>query len=327
MHILITGGAGFIGSHIAAYHLEKGDEVHVVDDLSTGRVENIKPLLNNPEFYFDQADILTWEGLEKAVYWADRIYHMAAVVGVFRVLKEPISVLATNIAGCERLLRALLKNHWNTKLIIASTSEVYGNRPGNEALNESMELHVSPGLNTRWNYSISKLADEAFGLSYAREYDMDITVVRFFNVVGPNQTGKYGMVVPRFVKQAVNGDAITVYGDGSQVRAFMDVRDTIKMLDLLAQNPATKGEIVNVGSKTEITIKELAQLVQQRAESSSEITYIPYDKAYGVDFEEIYHRKPDLNKLYRLSGYEAQWSLEETIDDLLARQRSKQKEQ
>lgn len=317
MHVLITGGAGFIGSNIARFHLNKGDKVHVVDNLSTGRLENIEKMIEIPDFIFDEADILVWEGLEKAAAWADRIYHMAAVVGVFRVLKEPISVLATNIAGCERLLRAMHKNRWNTKLVIASTSEVYGNRPGNEALHEEMELHVNPGLNTRWNYAISKLADEALGLSYAREFGMDITVVRFFNVIGPNQTGKYGMVVPRFVKSAVANEDLTVYGDGSQIRAFADVRDVVEILDMLAANPQSRGEIVNVGSAREITIQELAKLVKKRAGSASKIENISYEEAYGVDFEEIYHRKPELSKMKRLTNYEMRWPLEETIDDLI----------
>ncbi|MDA3946431.1 MAG: NAD-dependent epimerase/dehydratase family protein, partial [Helicobacteraceae bacterium] len=274
MHVLITGGAGFIGSNIAQYHLTKGDKVHVVDNLSTGQLTNIEKMIENPDFVFDEADILIWDGLEKAAAWADRIYHMAAVVGVFRVLKEPISVLATNIAGCERLLRAMHKSRWNTKLIIASTSEVYGNRPGNEALHEEMELYIAPGHNTRWNYSISKLADEAMGLSYSREYDMNITVVRFFNVVGPNQTGKYGMVVPRFVRSAVANETITVFGEGSQGRAFADVRDVVRILDMLATNPESKGEIVNVGSDREISIQKLAQLVKERAQSVSKIENI-----------------------------------------------------
>ncbi len=320
MHVLITGGAGFIGSNLAKFHLEQGDKVHVIDNLSTGQFKNIEAFTNNPDFIFDEADILVWNGLEKATEWADRIYHMAAVVGVFKVLQEPVSVLATNIAGCERLLRAMHKSRWNTKLIIASTSEVYGNRPGNEALHEEMELYVAPGHNTRWNYSISKLADEAMGVSYAREYGMDITVVRFFNVVGPNQTGKYGMVVPRFVKQALSNTPMTVFGDGSQVRSFTDIRDVVKMLNALALNPQSSGEIINVGSTHEITIKALAELVKERAKSSSDITYIPYNEAYGADFEEIYHRKPALEKVKRLTGYEVQWSLIDTIDDLIKHQ-------
>lgn len=323
MHILITGGAGFIGSHITEYHLERGDKVHVVDNLSTGRIENIAQYFEHPDFIFDEADILVWSELDKAVIWADRIYHMAAVVGVFKVLKEPISVLATNIAGCERILRALHASHWNTKLIIASSSEVYGNRSESELLSEDMELLISPGINSRWNYSISKLADEAFGLSYARQYDMDITIVRFFNIIGPNQTGKYGMVAPRFVRQATMQEPITVYGDGNQKRAFLDVRDAVVYLDILANNPQSRGEVVNVGMGREISIAQLAGMIKEHAQSKSPIEYISYDDAYGKDFDEIFHRKPNLNKLMKLTDHLPKWSLEETIADLLQRQLNK----
>lgn len=326
MHVLITGGAGFIGSNLVAFHLDKGDKVHVVDDLSTGRIENIAPYLDHPEFTFDEADLLVWEDLDNATNWADRIYHMAAVVGVFRVLKEPISVLETNITGCERLLRSLHKSHWNTKLIIASTSEVYGNRPDDLPLHEEMPLLINPGHNSRWNYSISKIADEAFALSYVREYGLDVTVVRFFNVIGRNQTGKYGMVVPRFVKQALRGEEITVYGEGNQVRAFMDVRDCVNILQALCEDKRSKGEVVNVGTSREITILELAKLVKTHAESKAEIVFVPYDEAYGADFEEIYHRKPDLTKLHKLSSYTSRWSLEETIDYLIEYQAKRIKE-
>lgn len=317
VHVLITGGAGFIGSNLALYHLKQGDMVHVVDDLSTGSLNNLKSCINNDCFVFDEADLLNWDSLDSAVEWADRIYHLAAVVGVFRVLKEPISVLETNIGACERLLRSLHKSHWNTKLIVASTSEVYGSRHENIPLHEELELIVNPGHNTRWNYSISKLADEAFSVSYAREYNMNITIVRLFNVVGPHQTGKYGMVLPRFVKQAVKGEPITVYGDGSQVRSFMDINDCINMLQLLCENEDTKGEIVNIGTSHEIKIKELASTVKRLANSQSEIVYIPYDKAYGTDFEEIYHRKPDLTKLNRFTGYSPKLTLEDTISRLI----------
>ena len=326
MHVLITGGAGFIGSSLAAFHLQNEDRVHVMDNLSTGQRKNIEPFLENPDFTFDEADLLDWEGLQNAVNWADRIYHMAAVVGVFRVLKEPIATLATNITGCERLLRALHKSHWNTKLIVASTSEVYGNRDEDVPLHEEMELHVSPGRNTRWNYSVSKIADEAFSLSYAREYDMDVTVVRFFNVIGPNQTGKYGMVVPRFIRQAIKNEPMTVYGDGTQVRAFMDIRDCINMLQLLADSPNSQAQIVNVGTPHEITIGELAIMVKKLSNSDSKIVYVPYDEAYGLDFEEIYHRKPELTKLRKLTGYSPKWSLQETMDFLIKKRLENKKD-
>jgi UDP-glucose 4-epimerase len=321
MHVLITGGAGFIGSNLALYHLKKGDKVQVVDNLSTGSIKNLEECFSYHDFIFDEVNILTDDQLDNKVNWADRIYHLAAVVGVFRVLEEPISVLSTNIAGCERLLRAVQRSEWKAKVIIASTSEVYGNREGNQELSEDMELIISPGMNSRWNYSISKLADEAFGISYAREHDLDITVIRFFNVIGPNQTGKYGMVVPRFVKQAVKNEDITIFGDGSQVRSFTDIRDVIIYLNDIAEEPTAKGEIINIGSHQEITIKALAEKVKELAGSESKFVYIPYEKAYGEEFEEIYHRKPNLTKLKRFSTHRLEWTLDETIMDLIERLR------
>ncbi len=331
MHILITGGAGFIGSHLAEYHLIRGHQVYVVDNLSTGSLDNIVRFTGDANFKFDEADILTWPGLDKAVAWADRIYHMAAVVGVFKVLEDPIRVLAINIAGCERLLRHAHAAKWSQQIVIASTSEVYGrgitaagcgtDSDVVEEFREDMELSVGSSAVSRWTYSISKMADEAFGLSYARRYGMNIVVVRFFNTVGPRQTGRYGMVVPRFVKQAVNGDPITIYGDGSQMRCFCDVRDTVAALDLLARNPRSTGEIVNVGNNHEISIRQLAELVKERSASSSPIISIPYREAYGEDFVEIYHRKPSLEKLRGLTHFTHRWDLEKTLDDLIEKER------
>jgi UDP-glucose 4-epimerase len=203
-HILVTGGAGFIGSHLVEYHLAKGDSVHAVDDLSTGTESNIAAFLDHPRFRFDQADILTWPALDKAAAWADRIYHMAAVVGVYRVLSEPIKVLATNVAGCERLLRAVHAGGWTPQVLIASSSEVYGSGI-NSNFREDSDLVIRSGAQSRWNYAISKLADEALGLSYARKYGLHVSIVRLFNTIGPRQKGHYGMVVPRFVEQALNG--------------------------------------------------------------------------------------------------------------------------
>jgi UDP-glucose 4-epimerase len=241
MHVLITGGAGFIGSHIAEFHLNRGDHVLVVDDLSTGTRENVDMFIDNPNYRFEEADILTWKNIESSICWADRIYHMAAVVGLFKVLEEPIKVLATNIAGAERLLRAVQACKWDPDIVMASTSEVYGNRfsgfsedsgAGHDCvannmpcqnfertergieLSEDMALVVNSNLNARTNYSVSKLADELFGLSYARQFGLKVRMIRFFNVVGPRQRGKYGMVVPRFVSQGVNGEDITVFGEG-----------------------------------------------------------------------------------------------------------------
>ncbi len=316
MHVLVTGGAGFIGSHLAEHHLAKGDAVHVVDNLSTGRRENITPFLDNSKFHFDEADILTWSGLEKAVTWADRIYHMAAVVGVFRVLEDPIRVLAINIAGTERLLRSAISSHWRPQIIIASSSEVYG-PVDDEVLHEDAVLLVRSGAKSRWNYAISKLADEAHGLSYARQHGLHICIVRLFNTIGPRQSGRYGMVVPRFVEQAVAGEPITIFGTGGQTRSFCDVRDTVVALDLLASTPAASGEIVNVGNDREISISALADLVCARAKKPPNHQHLSYVEAYGQQYDDILRRKPSLEKLIRLTGFQHRWQLEDTLDNLI----------
>ncbi len=321
MHVLITGGAGFIGSNLVKFHLNQGHKVHVLDDLSTGRKENIQPFLHDPNFHFDEGDVLTWSGLEKAVSGADVIYHLAAVVGVFKVLQEPIEVLAINIAGCERLLRAARNSHWQPRIIVASSSEVYGNRPVVDGehmpLHEGLDLLITPGINTRWNYSISKLANEAFAISYAKEHDMHVTAVRFFNVCGPGQRGRYGMVVPRFVNQAVNNETITVFGDGSQTRSFMDVRDAVKALFALMNTTESAGEIVNVGSDSEITILDLANLVRKLASSDSAIEHLSYDEVYGEGFDEIAYRRPALQKLQKITGFKSRYALVDTINHLI----------
>lgn len=337
MHILVTGGAGFIGSNLVQYHLAKGDKVHVVDDLSTGSEDNIRDFVGKPGFMFDHADVLTWPGLDKAAAWADRIYHLAAVVGVFRVLEDPIKTLSTNVAGCERVLRAAHAGSWNPQVVIASTSEVYGTgvhcqrmAQGGQAcsmeipaFHEEMEPLVGLSSVSRWNYSISKLVDESFGMSYARAYHLNVVVVRFFNTVGPRQTGRYGMVVPRFVKQAVAGQPITVYGDGTQSRCFCDVRDTVAALDVLSSSPKSSGEIVNVGNEQEISILNLAKRIRELAGSHSEISFTPHKEAYAEDFQETVRRRPCLDKFNRLTGFKHQWSLDNTLLDLISSERAR----
>lgn len=325
MHVLITGGAGFIGSHLVELHLARGDKVHVVDDLSTGSYDNIAPFIEHPSFRFDEADMLTWPLLERTATWANRIYHMAAVVGVYRVLREPTKVLATNIAACERLLRSVTTGGWRPQVVIASSSEVYGHNE-RELLVEDMDLKVSTRAGTRWNYSVSKIADEALGLSYAQKFDIPVTIARFFNTVGPRQTGRYGMVVPRFVEQAAHGQPITVFGTGEQTRSFCDVRDTVAALDQVANKSSTSGLVVNVGNDREISINDLAELVRERAGSRSTIERVPYLKAYGEDFEDILRRRPALERLRGLTGFRHRYTLEQTIDDLLAARRETMKE-
>lgn len=316
MHVLITGGAGFIGSHLAEYHLNKGDSVHVVDDLSTGSLTNVAPFRDNVKFHFTEADILTWSGLEEAAVWADRIYHMAAVVGVFRVLEDPIRVLATNIAGTERLLRMANAGNWKPQVVIASSAEVYGPTTS-DVLTEDAMLYVHSGAKSRWNYAISKLADESIGLSYARQHGMPIVIVRPFNTIGPRQTGRYGMVVPRFVHQALSGQPLTIFGGGQQTRSFCDVRDAVVALDLLADAPRAHGQIVNVGNDREITINALADLVGERAKKKVQRQHLSYVEAYGQQYDDITHRRPSLDKLFQFTNFKHQWSLEQTLDDLI----------
>ena len=317
MHILITGGAGFIGSHIVNYHLNNGDTVFVLDDLSTGSIDNIEHHLDKPNFKFEQVDILTWDGLKNAIFWADRIYHMAAVVGMFRVMEEPTKVLATNVAGCERILRFIRDSIWSPELVVASSSEVYGSGDEGNLFHEDDSLTINSVKLSRWNYAISKLADEALALSYHKKFNVKAIVIRFFNTVGPNQIGRYGMVIPRFVKQAVNNEPITVYGDGSQTRSFCDVRDTVVFLDKLCSVKNSFGEIINVGNDKDISILDLAKLVKSLANSSSEIKFVPYDEAYGDDFDEVKTRKPNLKKLNSLVKHEHKWNLEDTVLDLI----------
>lgn len=319
MHVLITGGAGFIGSHLVEHHLALGDQVYVVDNLSTGSLANLEPFRGNPDFRFAEADILHWNGLDKAVAWADRIYHLAAVVGVKKVLEDPVAVMATNMTGTERVLRAIHRGGWNPQVIIASTSEVYGfNEKDSFAETDNIVLPSAGRL--RWAYAVTKLADEFLAFSYARKYGLNIVVVRLFNTIGPNQVGHYGMVVPSFVKQAINNEALSVYGEGRQTRSFCDVRDTVVALDRLAGCPEAWGEVVNVGNDQEISIRDLADLIVQRAHSASSLQFISYKEAYGEEFEDVTHRRPVLNKLRALTCFTPTWTLEETLDNLIQRE-------
>jgi UDP-glucose 4-epimerase len=289
----------------------------VIDDLSTGVGANRAPHEDDPNFRFDEADILTWDRLDRAVCWADRIYHLAAVVGVYRVIAEPTKVLATNIAGCERVLRAARDGGWKPQVVLASSSEVYGHNDL-QVLHEDQDLTVSSRAGTRWGYSVSKIADEALGMSYAQRFGIPAVIARFFNTVGPRQVGRYGMVVPRFVQQAVANEPITVFGGGSQTRSFCDVRDTVVALEALATRAGRDTVVSNVGNDREISIRALAELVIQRAGSHSTIKDVPLREAYGEDFEDIRRRRPDLARLRGLTGFQHRYTLEQTIDDLVA---------
>ena len=322
MHVLVTGGAGFIGSHIVEWHLNRGDRVHVVDDLSTGRRENIAWAANNPDFHFEQVDLSRWDGMGRTCQWADRIYHMAAIVGVKKVLQDPIRVVAVNIRTTDFLLQAIQRTGWNPEIVIASSSEVYVHNPG-EDFGEQQDFIWRFGHELRWTYAASKFAEEYLAFLHHRLYGRKIIAARLFNVIGPRQVGTYGMVVPTFVRQAVLGDDITVYGDGTQRRTFCDVRDTVQILVRLAANPAAYGQVVNVGAAQEVGIRALAGLVRERAQSRSKIAFVPYAEAYGEGFEEVFRRRPVLALQEQLTRYRPQRSLIETIDELIAIERNK----
>jgi len=326
MHILITGGAGFIGSHIAEHHINKGDSVYVVDNLSTGSEDNIIHLMENSGFRFENVNILTWDSLRNAIFWADRVYHMAAVVGMFRVIEEPTEVMAINVAGCERLLRFARESLWSPEIMIASSSEVYGTGAKGELFEEDNPLIINSVTSSRWNYAISKLADEALAMSYYKKFDIKVMAVRLFNTIGPRQVGRYGMVVPRFVRQAMNNEPITVYGDGSQSRSFCDVRDTVVFLEQLCNNKQSYGQIINVGNNKDISITELAKLIIKQTGSSSKITKIRYHDVYGTDYEEVRTRKPDLTKLRNLTKHHHLYTLSDSIDTLIEIQENKKLE-
>lgn len=316
MNILITGGAGFIGSNLAAYHLEKGDKVFVIDNMSTGSLKNITPFLSNLNFQFQEADILLWDGLKDPIRWSNRIYHLAAIVGVKKVLEDPRAVLAVNIAGTERVFRVVADVNPGAQVIVASSSEVYG-FDSMSAFSEADDLVFPSSARLRWCYAVSKLSDEYLAYSFMQRSNIQVVIARFFNTIGPHQVGRYGMVVPSFIGQAIKNVPLSVYGGGRQTRSFCDVRDTVVALDLLASNPDANGEIVNVGNDHEISIEALAELVILRANSQSAINHISYEDAYGIDFEENSHRRPDISKLKHLTGFSPKWTLEESLDDLI----------
>lgn len=324
MNIFITGGAGFIGSHLAELHLNRGDDVVVIDDLSTGRMENIAAFSRDARFRFEKADILTWDGLEREVAQADRIYHMAAVVGMFRVLQQPVEVTRVNVQGTERVLDYVARAKRCPQVVVASSSSVYGHTSVEAELREESDLVFTADESGPTGYALSKLTNEIQAMAYRQARGVSVAIPRLFNAVGPRQSGNYGFVLPRFIKQALSGIPLTVFGDGSQTRSFCDVRDSVAALDLLAATPEAWGQPVNVGSTREIAILDLARLVISRSGSNSEIEFIPFDEGYGKHFGHILQRQPVIERLQRLTAFRPAWTLEATIDDLLKRERAPQ---
>ena len=319
MKVLITGGAGFIGSHLAERLLNTGHQVTVYDDLSTGDLDNVRHMEDDPRFTMKVGTVLDREVLAPLVEEADVIFHLAAAVGVNYVIENPLHALTTNIRGTEILLE--LANKKKQRVILASTSEVAGKKNGKANFSEDDDRLLGPTTVTRWIYSTSKAVDEMLGLAYWREKKVPTVIVRFFNVIGPRQSPNYGMVVPRFIKQALLGHPITVYNDGEQKRCFTDIEDALDGLVALAEHPDTPGEIYNLGGNAEtneISIKKLAHRVKELTESDSPIEYVPYEKAFAKgSYEDLNYRVPDLTKIHSAVGYEPQVGLDLTLRKII----------
>ncbi len=322
MRALITGGAGFIGSHLAEVLLARGDDVFILDDLSTGSVENVRHLKNNPKFHYVFDSLQNRYLLAEMVDESDVVFHLAAAVGVRLIVESPVRTIETNVNGTQLVLDAASKKR---KLVFtASTSEVYG-KSTNVPFCEDSDLVLGATTKGRWSYAASKALDEFLGLSYWKEKKVPVIVARFFNTVGPRQTGRYGMVLPNFVSQALAGAPITVFGTGKQSRCFCHVHDAVEAVIRLVDSGRAVGEVVNVGSDQEITIEQLAQSVKERAESNSEIVYFPYDQAYEPGFEDMLRRVPSLKKLFTITQFSPKTSLQAIIDSVIAHFRDKRK--
>ncbi len=307
MRILITGGAGFIGSHLSDAYLERGDDVYIIDDLSTGSIRNISHLKNNPRFHYTIDSVHNQPVAAELVDQCDVIFHLAAAVGVKLIVESPVRTIETNVRGTEVILA--LANKKKKPVLVASTSEVYG-LSTDVPFREDGNLVMGATTKGRWSYACSKAIDEFLALAYWREKKLPTRVVRLFNTVGPRQTGQYGMVIPTFVKQALAGRPITVYGDGKQTRCFGYVGDVVGALIKLMDHEGAVGEVFNIGSNEEVSIIELANRIKELTKSESEIVMIPYDEAYEEGFEDMPRRVPDISKIGELVGFRPQMKLD-----------------
>jgi UDP-glucose 4-epimerase len=316
--ILITGGAGFIGSHLAEALLERGDAVQVIDDLSTGSMRNIANLKNQPRFSYVLDTVMNRPLMLELVDEADVIFHLAAAVGVRLIVEQPVQTIETNIKATELVLELCARKQ--KPVLLASTSEVYG-KLDQPVFSEEGDLVLGPTSRARWCYAASKIIDEFVAKAYFKERGLPTVIVRLFNTIGPRQVGQYGMVVPRFVHQALLGEPITVYGDGTQRRSFTWVGDVVGAIAALIQHPQAYGEVLNIGHTDEIAIYELAALVKEMAGSRSEIRFVPYEEAYEAGFEDMPRRLPDISKLQRLIGYRPRLDLPEMLTRIIAHYR------
>ena len=311
---LVTGGAGFIGSHLVDKLIADGHEVTALDDLSTGRRDNILHLLDNPRFHFRQGSVLDRETVEQEVGKADVVFHFAAAVGVKLIVERPLHSFTTNIKGTETVLEASLKHR--RKVVLASTSEIYG-KSQNGPFKEDDDRVLGSTRKPRWSYSTAKAVDEILAFAYHRELGLPTIAVRLFNTIGPRQVGQYGMVVPRFISQALRAEPLTVYSDGSQSRSFTAVYDAVKAITLLAQAPEAEGDVFNVAGGEEITIQKLAELVIARTNSTSTIQHVSLEQVYGPDFEDMTRRVADTSKLEAVTGFRCEIKLVEILDAMI----------
>jgi len=319
MNALITGGAGFIGSHLAEELLRRDDHVYAIDNFSTGNYDNIKHLLENGRFTFVQGSILDRYQTERVVREVDIIYHFAAAVGVKYIMDNPLLSIQCNIHGTEVVLE--LASKWRRKVLIASTSEVYG-KNGKFPYKEDGDFLMGATTTTRWSYACTKALDEFLALAYFKEQEVPIVIARFFNVCGSRQTGRYGMVIPRFVRNALLGKPLEVYGDGSQSRCFAYIGDVIKAVITLTDTEKAIGEIFNIGSTQEIKIRDLAKKVIDLTGSDSKIVYIPYSEVYGNAFEDMMRRVPDISKIRRFIGWEPKVGIDELLMEVIEYEKS-----
>jgi UDP-glucose 4-epimerase len=314
LRVLITGGAGFIGSYLAGAYLSRGDEVYVIDDLSTGSLVNIKPFAENPLFHFVHDTIMNREIMLELTGICDAVAHLAAAVGVQLILDEPLKSIHTNIVGTEIVLE--LANKFRKKTFLASTSEIYG-RNSKVPLNETDIRSYGSTHLARWSYASTKAMDEFLALAYYRTKQLPVIIARFFNTVGPRQTGQYGMVIPRFVGQALRNEPITVYGDGNQTRNFTYVEDVVRGVIGLMDEPKAVGQIFNIGGEGEISMNELAKRIKAIASSSSPIMHVPYNEAFQEGFEDMERRVPDITKIKTLTGYKNTHDLESILNKVV----------
>ncbi len=319
MRVLITGGAGFIGSHLVEAYLERGDEVYIIDDLSTGSLENIEFLQKDDRFrdrLFVHIDtILNHETMLELIAICETVFHLAAAVGVQYILDNPLESIKTNIQGTEKVLE--LCGKFKKKVLIASSSEVYGKHT-HAPLVETDNIIYGPSSKFRWSYAASKLMDEFTALAYFRTNGLPVTIARLFNTIGPRQTGTYGMVVPRFVGQALSGEPLTVYGDGTQTRTFTGVKDVVQVFMGMVENEESFGQVFNIGGTEEISMLDLAKKIIALSESKSEIVLIPYEEAYEADFEDMMRRVPSVEKVYRLLGFKPEDNLDSILKKIIS---------